>query len=51
MDLIKSDLKQLGIEHDNFFSETELIENKLVDKAVNHLKKKTYLHQLIQTDG
>ncbi len=45
MDLIKSDLKQLGIEHDNFFSETELIENKLVDKAVNHLKKNNYVQE------
>ena len=45
MDLIKSDLKQLGIEHDNFFSETELIENKLVDKAVNHLKKNHYVEE------
>mgnify|MGYP001498182376 FL=1 len=45
MDLIKSDLKQLGIEHDNFFSETELIENKLVDKAVNHLKNNNYVQE------
>ena len=45
MDLIRSDLKQLGIEHDNFFSETELIENKLVDKAVNHLKKNNYVQE------
>ena len=45
MDLIKSDLKQLGIEHDNFFSETKLIENKLVDKAVNYLKKNNYVQE------
>jgi len=45
MDLIKLDLKKLGIEHDNFFSETELIENKLVDKAVNHLKKNNYVQE------
>jgi len=45
MDLIKSDLKKLGIEHDNFFSETELIENKLVDKAVNYLKKNNYVQE------
>ena len=38
MDLIKLDLKKLGIEHDNF-SESKLIEDKLVDKAVNQLKK------------
>ncbi len=45
MDLIKSDLRKLGIEHDNFFSETKLIENKLVDEAVNYLKKKDYVQE------
>jgi len=45
MDLIKSDLKKLGIEHDNFFSETKLVENKLVDEAVNYLKKKNYVQE------
>ena len=45
MNLIKSDLKKLGIEHDNFFSETHLIENKLVEKAVNHLRKKNYVQE------
>ena len=43
MELIKSDLKKLGIEHDNFFSETELVEKKLVDKAVNQLKDDKYV--------
>ena len=39
MDLIKSDLKQLGIEHDNFFSETELIENnnEIAETLENYL--------------
>ena len=32
MDLIKSDLKKLGIEHDSFFSETKLIEKKWLIK-------------------
>ncbi len=45
MNLIKSDLKKLGIVHDNFFSETELVENKLVDKAVNILKKNNYVKE------
>ncbi len=45
MNLIKSDLKKLGIEHDTFFSETKLIENKLVDKALNHLKKNNYVQE------
>ncbi len=45
MDLIKSDLKKLGIEHDNFFSETELVENKLVDKAIKYLKQNNYVEE------
>ncbi len=45
MDLIKLDLKKLGIEHDNFFSESKLIEDKLVDKAVNQLKKNNYVQE------
>ena len=45
MQLIKSDLKKLGIEHDNFFSETELVEKKLVDKAINQLKKNNYVQE------
>ena len=32
-------LEKLGIKHDNFFSETDLVNNKLVDKAINKLKK------------
>ncbi len=39
MNLIKSDLNQLGIKHDYFFSETKLIENNLVEKTINKLKK------------
>ena len=45
MNLIKSDLKELGIEHDYFFSETDLIEKKLVDKAINQLKKNNYVQE------
>ena len=45
MELIKYDLKMLGIEHDNFFSETELVDNKLVEKAVNLLKKDNYVQE------
>ena len=43
MKLIKSDLEKLGIKHDNFFSETDLVNNKLVDKAINKLKKNNYV--------
>ena len=45
MDLIKIDLKKLGIEHDNFFSETNLVNNKLVDKAVSLLQQRNYVEQ------
>ena len=45
MNLIKSDLKELGIEHDYFFSETDLIEKKLVDKAIKQLKKNDYVQE------
>ena len=43
MNLIKADLKKLGIEHDNFFSETDLVDNKLVDKAVSVLRENNYV--------
>ena len=45
MELIKFDLKELGIEHDNFFSETELVNKNLVDKAINQLKKNNYVEE------
>ena len=45
MDLIKDDLSQLGIYHDNFFSETDLVNNDLVNKAVNKLKEKKYVEE------
>ena len=45
MKLIKKDLSQLGISHDNFFSETELVNKDLVNKAVNKLKEKKYVEE------
>ncbi len=45
MNLIKSDLKKLGIEHDHFFSETQIVEKKLVDKAVEILKKENFVEE------
>ena len=45
MSLIKSDLKKLGIVHNNFFSETELVKKDLVNKAVNKLKAKNYVEE------
>ena len=45
MELIKNDLKQLGITHDNFFSETEIVNKNLVNKAVKELKDKNFVEE------
>ena len=45
MSLIKEDLKLLGIKHDNFFSETEIVNKDLVNKAIEVLKKKKYVEK------
>ncbi len=45
MNLIKNDLKQLGITHDIFLSETEIVKKNLVKKVVNLLKKKNYAEE------
>jgi arginyl-tRNA synthetase len=46
MELIKNDLSLLGISHDKFFSETELIKKDLVNKAVKKLKDKNLLKKV-----
>ena len=43
--LIKNDLKQLGIIHDKFSSETDLVNKDLVNKAVNKLKEKNFVEE------
>ena len=45
MELIKNDLKLLGISHDNFFSETEMVKKDLVNKAVKKLKEKKFVEE------
>ncbi len=40
MTLIKEDLEKLGIKHDKFFSETELVKKDLVNKTVKQLQNK-----------
>ena len=45
MSLIKKDLSQLGISHDNFFSETELVNRNLVNQAVKHLDRKKLVEE------
>ena len=43
MTLIKKDLNLLGITHDTFFSETDLVNKDLVNKAVKKLKNKNFV--------
>ena len=45
MELIKKDLGLLGISHDNFFSETEIVNKDLVNKAVNKLKEENFVEE------
>ena len=40
MNLIKKDLKNLGISHDNFLSETYIVKKDMVNKTVKFLKEK-----------
>jgi len=43
MNLIKTDLKSLGISHDNFVSEKSLVEKNLVEKAIQNLKENKFV--------
>ena len=45
MELIKNDLNLLGISHDNFFSETELVKKNLVNEAVKKLTDKKFVEE------
>ena len=43
--LIKSNLKSLGINHDNFVSEKKLVENQEVEKVVEFLQKNQFVYK------
>ena len=45
MDLIKNYLKALGISHDNFVSETSLVEKNLVEKSIQYLRSKNFVEE------
>ncbi len=45
MNSIKKDLKSLGIEHNNFVSETYLVNEDLVNKTINLLKKDNHIEE------
>ena len=43
--LIKENLKSLGINHDNFISETNIVNNKEVESVIGKLKEKDFIYQ------
>ena len=43
--LIKTNLENLGIKHDNFASETDVINNNEVDEVIQNLKEKKYIYE------
>ena len=45
MNLIKNDLQELGIRHDNFVSEKLLVQKNLVEKSINQLKKNNFVEE------
>jgi len=45
IDLIKSNLDDLGIKHDNFVHESELIKSEFVSKTIKKLQKDNYVYE------
>ena len=43
--LIKFNLKNLGITHDRFISETEIVNNNEVEKTINKLKENNFVYE------
>ena len=45
IELIKNNLNKLGIKHDNFVYESELIKNEFVSKTIKKLEKDNYVYK------
>ena len=45
LNLIKTDLKLLGVKHDLFFSETKMVKKKSVEKVIKKLKKNNFVYE------
>ena len=43
--MIKKNLKSLGINHDNFVSEKQLVKNQEVEKVINYLQKNEFVYK------
>jgi len=44
MNMIKNDLSQIGIKHDKFISESNLVKKNIIDKAIDILSKKNLIY-------
>ena len=49
MNLIRADLKALGISHDNFVSEKSLVERNFVAKTIQKLKETKFVEESIMS--
>ena len=45
MEMIKSDLKKLGISHNSFISEKSIVNSKNVEHAIKELRKNNYVEE------
>ena len=45
LNIIKKNLKDLGIKHDNFISETDIVKKKEVEKVIEKLKKSNHIYK------
>ena len=45
IEIIKSNLKELGVKHDNFVYESELVKNEIVSKTIQKLQKDNYVYK------
>jgi len=45
IEIIKDNLKELGIKHDNFVYESELVKKEIVYKTIQKLKKNNYVYR------
>ena len=45
MQLIKDNLKMLGVKHDNYIFESKLINNKMVSKVIKKLEKNDFIYK------
>ena len=45
MDMIKQDLKKLGIAHDNFTSEKSIVKSNTVNTAIKQLKETQHVEE------